>query len=220
MPAPIRPAGGAGSAMTPGRSSSAGSASRHSGRSPSARTGGRCSRPSSRRQWRASMYSPSCRPGTGKSICYQVPALSRYDRTGALTVAISPLVALMADQVAGLERQGIGSCVTVNGMLSMPERADALDRVRLGDAGILITSPEQLRSRLAAPGARPARDRRLGPGRGALPVALGPRFQAGLPLRGAVHPREGRQGADTAGFVPDGDRQAGCDRGHCAPFPG
>ncbi len=52
----------------------------------------------------------------------------------------------MADQVAGLERQGIGSCVTVNGMLSMPERADALDRVRLGDAGILITSPEQLRS--------------------------------------------------------------------------
>ncbi|MCY3639477.1 MAG: DEAD/DEAH box helicase, partial [Gammaproteobacteria bacterium] len=85
--------------------------------------------------------------GTGKSICYQVPALSRYDRAGALTVVISPLVALMADQITGLERQGIGSCVTVNGMLSMPERADALDRVRLGDAGILITSPEQLRSR-------------------------------------------------------------------------
>ena len=84
--------------------------------------------------------------GTGKSICYQVPSLSRYDRTGALTVVISPLVALMANQVAGLERQGIGACVTVNGMLSMPERADALDRVRLGDAGILITSPEQLRS--------------------------------------------------------------------------
>ena len=84
--------------------------------------------------------------GTGKSVCYQVPALSRYDKTGALTVVISPLVALMADQVAGLERQRIGSCVTVNGMLSMPERADALDRVRLGDAGILITSPEQLRS--------------------------------------------------------------------------
>ena len=85
--------------------------------------------------------------GTGKSVCYQIPALSRYDRTGALTVVISPLVALMADQVVGLERQEIGSCVTVNGMLSMPERADALDRVRLGDAGILITSPEQLRSR-------------------------------------------------------------------------
>ena len=84
--------------------------------------------------------------GTGKSLCYQIPALSRYDKTGALTVVISPLVALMADQVAGLERQGIDCCVTVNGLLSMPERADALDRVRLGDAGILLISPEQLRS--------------------------------------------------------------------------
>ena len=84
--------------------------------------------------------------GTGKSLCYQIQALSRYDKTGALTVVISPLVALMADQVAGLERRGIGSCVTVNGLLSMPERKEALDRVRLGDAGILIVAPEQLRS--------------------------------------------------------------------------
>ena len=85
--------------------------------------------------------------GTGKSLCYQIPALSRYEKTGALTVVISPLVALMADQVAGLEASGIGCCVTINGLLSMPERADALDRVRLGDAGILLVSPEQLRSR-------------------------------------------------------------------------
>ena len=84
--------------------------------------------------------------GAGKSLCYQVPALSRYAKTGALTVVISPLVALMADQVAGLERRGISAAVTINGMLSMPERADALDRVRLGDAGILLISPEQLRS--------------------------------------------------------------------------
>ena len=85
--------------------------------------------------------------GTGKSVCYQIPALSRYDKAGALTVVISPLVALMADQVAGLEAAGIGACVTVNGMLSIPERSDALDRVRLGDAGILLIAPEQLRSR-------------------------------------------------------------------------
>ena len=84
--------------------------------------------------------------GTGKSLCYQIPALSRYDKTGALTVVISPLVALMADQVKGIEARGIGSCVTINGLLSMPERSDALDRVRLGDAGILIISPEQLRN--------------------------------------------------------------------------
>ena len=84
--------------------------------------------------------------GAGKSLCYQIPALSRYDKTGALTVVISPLVALMEDQVNGLERRGIESCVTINGLLSMPERAEALERVRLGDAGILIISPEQLRS--------------------------------------------------------------------------
>ena len=84
--------------------------------------------------------------GTGKSVCYQVPALSKFEKTGALTVVISPLVALMADQVQGMERTGISSAVTVNGMLSMPERQDALDRVRLGEAAILLVSPEQLRS--------------------------------------------------------------------------
>jgi ATP-dependent DNA helicase RecQ len=84
--------------------------------------------------------------GTGKSVCYQVPALSLYDKTGALTVVISPLVALMADQVQGMERTGISSAVTINGMLSMPERQEALDRVRLGQAAILLISPEQLRS--------------------------------------------------------------------------
>ena len=85
--------------------------------------------------------------GAGKSVCYQVPALSRYDKAGSLTVVISPLVALMADQVANLEKQGVNSCITVNGLLSMPERRNALDRVRLGDASILLISPEQLRSR-------------------------------------------------------------------------
>ncbi|NHZ62106.1 RecQ family ATP-dependent DNA helicase [Massilia genomosp. 1] len=84
--------------------------------------------------------------GTGKSLCYQIAALSRYDKTGALTVVISPLVALMADQVAGLEARGIGCAVAINGLLSIPERAAALERVRLGDAGIVIVSPEQLRS--------------------------------------------------------------------------
>ena len=84
--------------------------------------------------------------GSGKSLCYQLPALSSYDKTGALTVVISPLVALMSDQVRGLDAQGIGCCATINGLLSMPERADALDRVRLGDVGVILVAPEQLRS--------------------------------------------------------------------------
>lgn len=84
--------------------------------------------------------------GTGKSVCYQLPALAQFQKTGALTVVISPLVALMADQVEGMRRQGITSAVTINGMLSLPERQEALDQVRLGDAAILLISPEQLRS--------------------------------------------------------------------------
>ena len=85
--------------------------------------------------------------GAGKSLCYQIPALSRYDKTGSITVVISPLVALMSDQVAGLESKGISNCAALNGLLSMPERSDVLDRVRLGDVSMLIISPEQLRSR-------------------------------------------------------------------------
>ena len=85
--------------------------------------------------------------GAGKSLCYQIPALSRYDKTGSITIVISPLVALMSDQVAGLEGKGITSCAALNGLLSMPERSDVLDRVRLGDISMLIISPEQLRSR-------------------------------------------------------------------------
>ena len=61
-----------------------------------------------------------------------------------LAVAVEELAA----HVDGLVLQsGDLVVVTVNGMLSMPERSDALDRIRLGDAGILLTSPEQLRNR-------------------------------------------------------------------------
>ncbi len=85
--------------------------------------------------------------GTGKSLCYQLPALMRYEATGALTVVISPLVALMADQVDAMRRQGIVCATTINGLISMPHRAEALAQIRLGDAGIVLVAPEQLRNR-------------------------------------------------------------------------
>ena len=88
--------------------------------------------------------------GTGKSACYQVPALSRYDATGALTVVISPLQALMLDQIATLESQGLTSAAALNALLSLPQRADVTDRVRRGDISILLISPEQLRSPVLA----------------------------------------------------------------------
>ena len=106
--------------------------------------------------------------GTGKSLCYQIPALSRYDKTGALTVVISPLVALMADQVAGLEAHGITSCAAINGLLSMPERADVLDGCDWATWGF---SSSRRSSSATAPCARPWPSARSAPGCSTRPTA-------------------------------------------------
>ena len=84
--------------------------------------------------------------GSGKSLCYQLPALMRFESTGGLTVVISPLVALMADQVAAMHRNGIDCVTTINGLISGPERIKALSDIRLGDTGIVLVAPEQLRN--------------------------------------------------------------------------
>lgn len=85
--------------------------------------------------------------GGGKSICYQLPALVHYWRAGQLTVIVSPLQSLMKDQVDNLVAAGVTCAVTINGLLTPLERRAALDKVRLGDAGIVLVSPEQFRSR-------------------------------------------------------------------------
>ncbi len=85
--------------------------------------------------------------GGGKSICYQLPALSRHWRNGSLTVIVSPLQSLMKDQVDNLIKSGTYSAAALNGLLTMPERRDVLDRIRLGDVGILLVSPEQFRNK-------------------------------------------------------------------------
>jgi len=86
--------------------------------------------------------------GGGKSLCYQLPALVRHQRRGLLTVVISPLQALMKDQVDNLRaRTGTPAAVALYGMLTPPQRGEVLRMVRMGDAGILYVSPEQLRNR-------------------------------------------------------------------------
>lgn len=85
--------------------------------------------------------------GGGKSLCYQLPALNRYWRNGGLTVIISPLQSLMKDQVDNLVKQGIFCGAALNGLLSVPERREVLEKIRLGDIGILLVSPEQLRNK-------------------------------------------------------------------------
>ena len=85
--------------------------------------------------------------GGGKSICYQLPALNRYHRNGSLTIIISPLQSLMKDQVDGLLARNVQCAAALNGMLTMPERADVLEKIQLGDVGLLLVSPEQFRSK-------------------------------------------------------------------------
>ena len=89
--------------------------------------------------------------GGGKSICFQIPALVRYHRRGLLTVVISPLQALMKDQVDNLRKKtGTLSVAAIYGMLTPPERGAILEQVRMGEIGILYISPEQLRNKSVA----------------------------------------------------------------------
>ena len=86
--------------------------------------------------------------GTGKSLCYLLPALMRYQRRNMLTIVISPLQALMKDQVDNFAKKtGTRIAAALYGLLTLPERGELLDALRLGDIGILLVSPEQLRNR-------------------------------------------------------------------------
>lgn len=85
--------------------------------------------------------------GSGKSLCYQLPALAHYWRSGKLTVVISPLQSLMKDQIDNLVRQGVYCAVALNGLLTPPERKEVLRKIELGEAGIVLVSPEQFRNK-------------------------------------------------------------------------
>ncbi|TDL95063.1 DNA helicase RecQ [Stutzerimonas stutzeri ATCC 17588 = LMG 11199] len=77
--------------------------------------------------------------GGGKSLCYQVPALLRE----GLAVVVSPLIALMDDQVATLEELGVAA-VALNSTLGAEEQRDIAERVRRGEIKMLYLAPERL----------------------------------------------------------------------------
>ena len=77
--------------------------------------------------------------GSGKSLCFQVSALA----LGGLTIVVSPLVALMQDQVAALRLAGVPA-ETINSARDRMDNVDAWRRVAAGETRLLYLSPERL----------------------------------------------------------------------------
>src|SRR4051812_23187486 len=77
--------------------------------------------------------------GGGKSLCYQLPSLLRP----GCGIVVSPLIALMRDQVAGLLEAGVRAAA-LNSTLSFEEAAEVEERLIAGDLDLLYVAPERL----------------------------------------------------------------------------
>jgi len=81
--------------------------------------------------------------GGGKSLCYQLPSIAR----AGLTLVVSPLIALMKDQVDSLTALGIAATY-INSSLSPAEAFDRMNRMAQGQFDLVYIAPERLRSSL------------------------------------------------------------------------
>ena len=81
--------------------------------------------------------------GGGKSLCYQIPAIARQQAGHGITVVISPLIALMHDQVGALHEAGV-SAAFLNSTLSSEDAADVERRLLRGDITLLYAAPERV----------------------------------------------------------------------------
>jgi len=80
--------------------------------------------------------------GAGKSLCFQAPAVAR----GGTTLVVSPLIALMKDQVDGLVERGI-KATFINSSLAPTERAERLEGMTRGDWELVYVAPERFTPR-------------------------------------------------------------------------
>ena len=83
--------------------------------------------------------------GGGKSLCFQVPAIAM----GKLCLVVSPLVALMKDQVDRLRGKGIRATAITSGM-DLQEIDNAIESAAFGKTAFLYVSPERLGSEVFA----------------------------------------------------------------------
>jgi ATP-dependent DNA helicase RecQ len=79
--------------------------------------------------------------GGGKSLCYQLPALL----LPGVTLVVSPLIALMKDQIDGLSRRGIAAA-RLDSTLSADEYAETMRQVRTGSLRLLYVAPERFQN--------------------------------------------------------------------------
>jgi len=79
--------------------------------------------------------------GGGKSICFQVPALY----ADGLTIVVSPLIALMEDQVESLKQNGV-SAAALNSSLSREDQQHVLHKIKHNQLKLLYVSPERVNS--------------------------------------------------------------------------
>ncbi len=81
--------------------------------------------------------------GGGKSLCYQIPAIARQQAGQGITVVISPLIALMHDQVGALHEAGV-SAAFLNSTLLGEEASQVEKRLLRGDITLLYAAPERV----------------------------------------------------------------------------
>jgi ATP-dependent DNA helicase RecQ len=81
--------------------------------------------------------------GGGKSLCYQVPAIQRHRAGRGVTIVVSPLIALMHDQVGALEEAGVHAAF-LNSTLSSMEAQQIERELRSGRLVLLYAAPERL----------------------------------------------------------------------------